>query len=76
MDYGWVALAISGGIVLQSVARILTSLYVGRVEARIKRGDEFIEVNLKKPEQAELFIKDYLSRYRYSDVRANLRARE
>ncbi|MBV9144192.1 MAG: hypothetical protein JO115_25280 [Pseudonocardiales bacterium] len=70
MDYGWVALTLSGGIVLQSVARIFTSLYLGRIEARIKHGDEFIEVNLEKPEQAELFIRDYLSRYRYSDVRA------
>jgi hypothetical protein len=41
-------------------------------DVKIKRGDEVVKINLEKPEQAELYIRDYVSRHTpsTSDARA------
>jgi len=65
VNTGWsVVLVLSGGAFLYNVISIL------RLRFLIKRYYTH-RINLEKPEQAELFIKDFLSRYPSGDVGAN-----
>jgi hypothetical protein len=59
------AAALSSGTLLSSLY-VSVRAWLGRrrdTSVTITHGDKTIEINLEKPEQAELFIKDFLARY-------------
>ena len=66
------ALVASGAAVLYSVVSILRHyLRLRFLNVVFKRYDNYPEVNLKNPDEAELFIKNFLSRHPPDNVGAN-----